>query len=236
MKSIVIGNGQIGKAVTEVINQMDEVVVFDSKHGNEPPIMQGIDIIHICFPYKEAEFLDEVQAYIVKYKPMHVIIWSTVPIGTTKHIRGAVHSPVEGRHPKLAQSIKSMVRWIGANDVGEGTFFVDYFKKMYLNVKLVSSSGYTEALKLLSTTEYGVNIEFARYKKVVADDIGMPFELTKEWNRDYNKLYHNLDMDWAHKYVLDAPHGHKGGHCVTPNARLLNSQYPDDLVKIVGEL
>lgn len=237
MKSLIIGYGQIGKAVAEVISEVDEVTAYDGKYSNEPLILSNINIIHICFPCKEEKtFRDSVTYFTTKYRPQHVVIWATVPIGTTKKMHKVVHSPVEGRHPHLFTSIKSMTRWIGANDISEGEFFDSYFKKLYLKTRVVTDSNFTEALKLLSTTEYGVNIEFARYKKRVADELHMDYKLTKEWNQDYNKLYHNLGMDWAQKFILDAPIGPKGGHCVTPNALLLQEQFPDDLVKIVGEL
>lgn len=234
MNSLIIGRGEIGKAVENVILRTDRVSTYD-KTDDDRAFELSPDILHICFPYSE-EFIEQVEAYIEAFKPWHVIIWSTVPIGTTKEIKGAVHSPVEGRHPLLTESIRNMCRWVGTNDEVEGEFYRSYFREIGLAVRLVSCSDFTEALKLLSTTEYGVNIEFARYKKQVADSIGMDFELTKDWNKDYNKLYHNLGMDWAQKYILDTPTGAKGGHCVTPNARLLYDQFPDELVKIVGEM
>lgn len=233
MNSLIVGFGEIGQAVYELINKSDSTLTYDIKDNDYPH--HTVDILHICFPYSE-DFVPEVMKYIKHFKPVHICIWSTVPIGTTKQVKGAIHSPVEGRHPKLYQSLKNMRRWVGFNDDSEATFFKQYFKDLYLAPRMVSSSDFTEALKLLSTTEYGINIEFARYKQKVAKGIGMDYRLTKKWNRDYNHLYHNLGMDWAQKYILDYPEGPKGGHCVTPNARLLHEQFPDELTKIVGEL
>ena len=236
MNSLIIGQGEIGKAVKEVLGGHDKVSTYDSAQDNSFTFDVDTDILHICFPYSN-EFIDQVKYYIKESKPWHVVIWSTVPIGTTGMIRGAVHSPVEGRHPNLARSIKDSTRWIGTENEDEGKFFEAYFKSLMLNPRLVPDSLFTEALKLLSTTEYGVNIEFARYKQRIADSIGMDYNLAKEWNRDYNKLYRNLGAsEKFQKYVLDAPLGPKGGHCVTPNARILFEQFPDELVKIVGEI
>jgi hypothetical protein len=233
--NLVIGEGEIGKAVFGILHyQHVDVKSYDITYS-EKPTDKYIDVLHICFPYSD-KFVEYVKEYINDFKPLHVIIWSTLPIGTTKQIKGAVHSPVTGKHPKLGRSIKDSVRWIGANDEVEGQFFDEFFKSLYMSTKVIDNSDYTEALKLLCTTEYGINIEFARYKKQVADGIGMDFKLTKEWNQDYNKLYHNLDMQWAQKYVLDAPEGPKGGHCVTPNARLLDKQFPSMFTKVVGEI
>lgn len=231
MTSIIIGHGEIGKAVHEIIG---EAFIVDKKlHPDTRGVK--IDIMHVCIPYS-SKFISDILAYEVKYKPKHIIIYSTVAIGTTRFIKRAVHSPIEGKHPELAQSIRDMKRWIGTNSKVQGDFFAAYFRKLNIVPRIVNNSDHTEALKLLSTTEYGINIEFARYKKKVADEIGMKFGLTKKWNKDYNKLYHNLGLDWAQKYILDAPAGPKGGHCVTPNARILYQHYPDELVKIVGEL
>lgn len=232
MSEVIVGFGEIGRAVAAVLREPAGVVDPGQKMDND---LRNVDVMHVCFPYSEG-FITYVKTYIKRFKPEHVIIWSTLPIGTTRRIPGAVHSPVEGVHPELALSIRSMVRWVGANDRSEGIFFAEYFLGLFMKPRVVNNSDFTEALKLLSTTEYGINIEFARYKKQVADDIGMNYEMTKEWNQDYNRLYHNLGMDWANKYVLDAPEGKKGGHCVTPNALLLYKQYPDELVKIVGEI
>ena len=230
-KNLIIGMGEIGKAVTEVVGSAQTLDI--EKKAIELPI----EVLHICFPYTE-HFKAEVRQYMSTYRPEHTIIWSTVPIGTCADIDSKiVHSPPEGVHPYLADSIYQMERWIGYNEKPECYYFVNYFQELGLRTKEVPSTYFTEALKLLSTTEYGINIEFARYKKTVADDLDMPYELMKEWNQSYNKLYKNLGMEKRfQKYVLDAPEGPKGGHCITPNARLLNEQYPSEFTKIVGEL
>lgn len=228
--NLIIGYGQIGKAIKEVIGEAD---IIDESY----PVPTGTyEVMHICFPFSHV-FVKEVKQYLADYHPDHVIIYSTLPIGTTKQIPGVVHSPVEGKHPDLADSIRIMERWLGTESKSEAQFFTEYFQKKGLRVKAVGSSDYTEALKLLSTTEYGINIEFARYKAMVGESIGMSYELTKEWNIEYNRLYDDLGLGKTiQKFVLDAPDGPKGGHCVTPNAILLNEQYPSKLTEIVGEI
>lgn len=237
MINLVLGNGQIGSSVTNVIAASGKVYVFD-KTGGEPPIIQGVDLMHICFPcWDVEEFVKIVETYERKYRPKFTVIWSTVPIGTTKRIENAIHSPIEGRHPKLEESIRLMPRWFGYNTPEAGDYFVDYFDSLDLEIKGIESSDWTEALKLLSTTEYGVNLLFADYKAKVAKAIGMDFARTKEWNTDYNELYENLNQDNRfQKFVLDAPDGKIGGHCVVPNAKLLNDQFPDTLVKLIEEM
>lgn len=233
MNQLIIGYGEIGQALQKVIRAN---YILDLTEAS-PILAAGCDVMHICFPYSDS-FVTDVKNYVERYSPAHVVIYSTVPIGTTYDISPlAVHSPIEGKHPELEMSIRFMERWIGYNDTDEKFFFVNLFSSFGLRTKPVENTNFTEALKLLSTTEYGLNIEFARYKKKVAKSLGMDYKLTKEWNEEYNKLYRNLGMDKRYqKYVLDAPKGKKGGHCIVPNAQLLQQQFPDKLVAIVGEI
>lgn len=228
---MIIGFGEIGNAVRAVTG---DTAILDLNFQEN--LVEDVDIMHICFPYSE-DFIAQVNHYIQEWMPKHIVIWSTLPIGITKQIPKAVHSPVEGKHPDLEMSIRMMERWIGANDHDEALFFHDYFVNLGLRTRTVSNSDYTEALKLLSTTEYGVNIVFAAYKARVAEAIGMDYELTKEWNRAYNRLYKDLGMEKRfQKFVLDAPKGKIGGHCVRQNTYLLENQFPDNILNMIQDL
>ncbi len=239
MNHLIIGYGEIGQAIDEVISAQPgaTVTVCDFEYDLSVDDFYDVDVMHICFPYDDG-FVIAVKQYIEIHSPSHVIIYSTLPIGTTEDIgHSMVHSPIEGKHPDLALSIQTMDRWIASKDFAELEFFTKMFLSLDIKTKIIGDPSYTEALKLLSTTEYGLNIEFARYKKHVADSIGMDYDLVKQWNQTYNKLYKDLGLgNKFHRYVLDPPEGPKGGHCVTPNALLLDKQYPNDMVKIVGEL
>lgn len=238
MIHLIVGLGEIGHAVMETLTHAGhEIYTYDNRDTESLGEIVQPDVLHICFPYSD-DFEQFVQGYINFYRPKHTIIYSTLPIGTTRRIgRKVIHSPIEGKHPELALSVHLMERWIGYNSRREANFFSSLFEDLGLRIKLVKNSDHTEALKLLSTTEYGINIEFARYKKQVADAIGMDYQLTKDWNEEYNRLYQSLGMGKQYqKFVLDAPEGPKGGHCVVPNARLLAQQCPNELVTIVGEL
>lgn len=234
MTQLILGFGEIGKAVYEVVSgrtQAGDIYISDPTFTKEKTPVERPEIMHVCFPYSN-EFSHELRNYIDRYNPKHIVVWSTVPIHTCEDISPrVVHSPVEGKHPELELSIRQMERWIGYNDAQEGQFFANFFSSCGLRTKLVPATSFTEALKLLSTTEYGLNIVFADYKAKVADSLGMDYELVKEWNVEYNKLYRNLGMDKRfQKYVLDPPSGRIGGHCVVPNAAILKSQFPDSLL------
>lgn len=235
MKNLVIGRGEIGKSIIEVLQESGQAVnSYDIVDGPEVLEQGELDILHIAIPYS-VNFDNIVQTYFDYFSPTHIIVYSTVPIGTCERL-GVVHSPVEGRHPDLALSIRSTPRWLGTSSQEERVFFNDFFRnQISLQTRLVASADYTEFLKLRSTSRYGINLVFADYEKRVADEIGMDWELLKEFDRNYNKLYRELGVDWAQRYVLDPPEGKIGGHCVTPNARLLDEQFPSELLKMIKE-
>lgn len=240
MNNVIIGYGQIGQAVDKVVSitpKRSYIIDPNYKDGN-PPEFAIVHVLHICIPYIDQQlFFETVKAYIEQFKPEHIIIWSTVAINTTEKIPNAVHSPVEGKHPFLMKSIQTMVRWVGANTVGDAEFFYEYFQDLGIETRIVSNSNYTEALKLLSTAEYGVNIAFADYKQHVAQELGMDYKYMKLWNEDYNYLYKELgDANRFQKFVLDPPHGKIGGHCVVPNAEILGQQYPNEHLEIIKRM
>ena len=235
MNSLIIGMGQIGQAVKELISPYNHVETYDIATQNHHAPAHT-DVMHICFPYSET-FVKDVQDYITRYEPLFVVVYSTVPIGTCRAIGpSVVHSPVEGRHPRLIEGILSMPRWLGYQEAATENFFTEYFESCELEVTAVDNPDYTEALKLLSTAEYGINIAFADYKQEVAKSIGMDYGLTKQWNEDYNRLYWRMVMPQFQKFRLDPPNGKIGGHCVVPNAELLDAQFPSDLLKLITRL
>ena len=60
---LIIGYGEIGHAVREVISP--EAHIYDPKvKSGKPPT--SINVMHICFPYSE-NFIQQVQDYILRY-------------------------------------------------------------------------------------------------------------------------------------------------------------------------
>ena len=229
----VIGMGEVGGAVYGALTKLYNVQTLDI---NKEKLREPIDVIHICIPYSD-KFVDIVKKYQRKFKPSLTIVYSTVPVGTCKKLgKTTVHSPIEGKHPKLVRSVEIFKRWIGYNDMEAGKQAEKIWSHI-VECHLVNSSDFTEFLKLASTTEYGVNLAFADYKRKVAESLGMAYELTMDWNKDYNALYRRLMPGYyIRKFVLQSPEGRIGGHCVVPNAKLLNEQFPDELLGKVIEM
>jgi hypothetical protein len=125
---------------------------------------------------------------------------------------------------------------VGCNDLYSALFFKSYFKDRGIKCRFVENSDYTEALKLMSTTEYGINLVYADYKARLAEMIGMDYALTKAWNKDYNQLYNKLELNQFQKFILDPPNGVIGGHCVTQNAHLLAEQFPNIMLDLIIDM
>ena len=224
---IIIGMGEIGQGIRTVIgpcltfDKQNELSGFQKQNPPRVPVM------HVAFPYSKT-FTKDVMGYVEKYKPELVIIYSTVPIGTTKKLgENFVHSPVEGKHPYLAKSIKKAPRWLGSTDEMALKRAANFWAQVVDKVHMVNDSDHTEFVKLRSTSRFGVNLAFARYEKEVADKIGMDWNELMEFDRDYNQLYQDLGLEDMQRYVLKPPGEKIGGHCVVPNAEMLNEQHPN---------
>lgn len=230
MTHTVIGMGQIGSAVYQVLSDADNKVETLDIHSE--PISQT-DILHICFGYSR-EFVKEVSRYQKLYEPRLTIIYSTVPVGITRGFEKTVHSPVEGRHPRLYYSVKTGNRFIGYNNKKDGQLAEEIWKPI-TRCELLENSDWTEFLKLASTSKFGINLVWEDYVNKVGQSLGMPHEIAKNWDKAYNQLYKKLHFPQFRKFVLDAPDGKIGGHCILPNAHLLNEQFPHDMLKMIKE-
>lgn len=221
MNGILVGYGEVGKGIRYVIPELD---VYDIKFDNKG-LKKTYDVLLVAIPYTES-FIDEVKKYQEFFKVKSTIIFSTVPIGTSAKLN-AVHSPVEGKHPNLGESIGIMRRFVGGTD----RLALEFLHQFFPNITIVDKPDFTEFLKLRSTSKYGINIEFARYENAVSKTIGMNFDLIKEFDEAYNELYRDMNMPQFQRYILDPPKGKIGGHCVVPNAKILDEQYPNTMLK-----
>ena len=227
-EQLVIGKGQIGTAIMQTLN----LPGYDITDEAMPE--QSFDVLHVAIPHTP-DFVHYVKGYEKIFEAKLVIVYSTVPIGTCES-EGWVHSPVEGKHPDLAESMGLFCRWVGSSDAAKRKAACLIWSPYARFAVPVPSADYTEYLKLRSTARYGINLVFADYEAQVADEIDMPRSLLKWYDQDYNELYEDLGVDWAKRYVLDSPDGVIGGHCVVPNAEILNEQYPNKMLEKIIEM
>ncbi|MCK9370403.1 hypothetical protein M0R04_10885 [Candidatus Dojkabacteria bacterium] len=217
MTHLVIGKGEVGKAIAKIF----KADTFDIKNGG---MEDGhYDVLHICFPYSETFILD-VKKYDRIYSPDIIIVHSTVPIGTTRKLGyKAVHSPVRGVHPNLEEGIRTFVKYIGATDTETGYEVTQLFEEYDLTPSSICDPEDTEAGKLLSTTYYGWNILFEKLVHKFCKDNSLDFDIVyTDFNNTYNDGYKELAMDYVVRPVLKHIEGEIGGHCVIPNCKILD--------------
>ena len=83
-KIMVVGLGEIGNPLLEVISRRHKTIGVDIAPPAEPP--GDIDVMHVCYPYKIKDFIGETARYIKRYNPSLTVIHSTVAVGTTRAV------------------------------------------------------------------------------------------------------------------------------------------------------
>jgi UDP-N-acetyl-D-mannosaminuronate dehydrogenase len=222
MKDLVIGRGEVGTALAEVLKCEAWDITDSTPLGT-------CDTLHIAFPYSKL-FVADVGQYVKYAKPAVTIIHSTVPVGTSRKC-GAVHSPIHGKHPNLAEGIRTFTKYVGAVDDLSYGLACKALMRHGITVQCVSSPEASELSKLLCTTQYGLNIIVAKEVRRLCEQYKVPFEEVYGWNRHYNAGYMALGMPQVCRPVLKATDGPIGGHCVVNNAKLLDSWLTETLLE-----
>lgn len=214
MTQLIIGAGQVGTAIAEVLDRAHEVSLRDI---HEPDDLKP-SVIHICFPWSD-RFSHDVRAYQAAYQPLLTIIHSTVPVGTSRKL-DAVHSPVTGRHPHLAESVLTFVKFFGGERADEAAII---FRRCGVKTRSVADQESTEAGKLWQTFQYGWLIALQKEGYRWFDDVGAnPAIAYRAFNEAYNAGYAALGERFSLPVLENMP-GPIGGHCIIPNARLTDS-------------
>lgn len=225
----IIGYGQIGRAIAKFY---DNPRIKDLQRNDG---LWGVDVLHICFPYSK-HFVKIVKREIKELKPKLTIIHSTVAPGTTKKIGGMiVHSPVRGTHPDLYKSIKTFLKYIGADSKTAARHARRHFKQIGIPSKTLMPSETTEIGKLLSTSYYGLCIAFHGEAKKLCDKYGIDFSKTMtDFNKTYNRDYPKLNKPEVIRPVLYPPENNQiGGHCIIPNAKLLKKHFKSKALDLI---
>lgn len=218
MNTLIIGGGEIGSALFNILSKQYQVEILDLDPTKNFLFSNSFEILHICLPYSD-NFIQNVQEYQKKYQAKYTVIHSTVPRGTSKAL-GAIHSPIRGKHPQLEEGIMVFRKFLGGERASE---VADYFRRAGLTVTIFDDSDTTEALKLFDTQYYLENIRFAQRVKRYCDKHGLNFsEVYTIPNQTYNEGYLKLGMSEVMRPVLQPIMTEVGGHCLIPNERLLD--------------
>jgi hypothetical protein len=220
MKHIVIGMGEVGKALYEVLSSYEYYLVgWQEKDSRSVPFFGRAKAMHVTIPYSD-NFEEVVKHYIGLYEPSLVIIHSSVPLGTCDS-NYWIHSPIRGVHPNIASGIRTFVKYFGGIRSEEAA---DIFSAIGIKTVAIPHARDCEAAKLWDTTQYGFMIVLNKIIRDWCEQNGVDFELAyKEFNRSYNSGYAELGRREVARPFLKYMPGPIGGHCVIPNLPLLGS-------------
>lgn len=228
MNQLIIGMGEVGRGLYAVLQEAHTLDL------NAAPPLEQYDVLHICFPYSKT-FVRTVKAYAKRFKPDLIVIHSTVALGTTAKILKAVHSPVRGKHPHLAEGIRTFVKYFGGPKAKEAAaLFPDVWGHCFLDSRI------TEAIKLWDTTQYGWMIALEKEMhewcaQHFLDATGAMDAIYGHANATYNAGYARLWMDHVRRPILEHAPGTIGGHCVMPNLDLLGGNVARTIKRLSKE-
>ncbi|HBH79648.1 MAG TPA: hypothetical protein DDY39_07470 [Nitrospira sp.] len=224
-KVMVVGLGEVGKPLLEVLSKHYETIGVDIT----PPLdsLEPIDVMHICYPFRIPDFAGETIRYIQRFKPKVTVLNSTVAVGTTRSIAeraGAkvVNSPVRGKHIRMAADLLHYDKFVGALDAESAGIIAGHFHRAGMKTRVLSSPEATELAKLTETTYFGLMIAWAQEVERYCDQLGLNYD-------EIVSIYEEVPFFPRVKYFP----GIIGGHCVMSNIEILSQLYRSDLLKAI---
>lgn len=213
----VVGLGEVGRPLLEVIQRAGQPVVGIDVEPEALPKRGSVEVMHVCFPFEIPDFVREVVRYIDLLEPRLTVINSTVAVGTTRQVheqtgRPLAHSPVRGKHVRMAQELLSYDKYVGATDPRTAQGVAAHFESIGMRTATVSSPEASELAKLTETTYFGLLIAWAQSLERYCDQLGV----------DYDEVVSFYDEIRFLPPVRYYP-GVIGGHCVMPNIEILSA-------------
>jgi hypothetical protein len=217
---LVVGAGEVGRAIAEVLDCEARDV---DGHRDEK-----VGTLHIAFGWSDS-FVAAVIGYRDRYRPDLVVIHSTVPVGTSRRL-DAVHSPVRGRHPHLADSLRTFVKFVagpGADNAAE------QMNDHGVDTVVVPDQETTEAGKLWELLMFGLAVAQQKEMYRWCEERGAdPAIAYAQFAETYNDGYERLGLPQLRRRIITPTAGQIGGHCVIPMSELVDHELAELLLKL----
>lgn len=239
-KVLIVGFGQIGKALYRILRAKYEVDWVDKE---KKEIDFKPDVMHICYPMVNAEdFIAITLGYIVKYQPRYTIIEGTVlPLTTWKVydlLKGkagygfrVAYSPCRGQHDNLYFDLMRYDKYIACLPPEYSEEIYNYYTKCGLKVRIAPRPEILELAKLLDVVSLGVYSAWALHEKQICDNYGVDFNWVQEFGRQTEEFYKK-------RPDIYPPEGGIGGSCVVEDTLLLKKISDSgflDLIEKIGK-
>lgn len=222
---VVVGLGEVGKPLLELISRHHEVVGVDVS----PPTkrVKVVDVMHVCYPFEIEDFVGETARYIKLFEPRLTVINTTVAVGTTRAIAertgaAVVHSPVRGKHARMLEELPSYTKFVGAIDPVSAKRAAKHFESLGMKTRILSSPEATELAKLTETTYFGLLIAWAQEVERYCDQLDLNCD-------EIIFFYEEIGFFPPVKYFP----GIIGGHCVMPNIKILSRVDHSEILRAI---
>lgn len=218
---IVAGLGEVGRPLLDVLSSTYRCVGKDL----EPlAVREPVGVLHVCYPYRGEEFVRTTADYVHELRPALTIIHSTVVPGTTRAVEAAakqpvVYSPVRGKHVKMRAELRSYTKFVAGADAAAARSAAKHLAAAGMSTELFGTPEALELAKLLETTYFGLLIAWAQEMERYCAGSGATYDEVMQFTREIDYL----------PPVVFRP-GFIGGHCVMPNANLLEQVRPSAFV------
>jgi hypothetical protein len=221
-----IGHGQVGSSIARNYKHKEVPLRINDTPQGLTDNLEGCTLIHIAAPI---EVIAEVMPSL---EPLY-LVHSTVPIGFCRKLyQGGykvLHCPVEGRHPDISTALTYWQMPLGGPR--------EYKERALLHLCTVDMMPdpewgdweETELAKLFSTTWMGIEVAIMREAYRLAAKFGVSGDqIYKAYTAKYNELYQHGGVGASDfqpcRPMLKPMEGPIGGHCVGPNAKILQNQ------------
>ncbi len=221
---VVVGLGEVGRPLLELASQYHDTTGIDIAPVGA---IEGVDVLHICYPFQVKDFVGETVRYIERYRPSVAIINSTVAVGTTRAVADrtktpVVYSPIRGKHARMLTDLCKYTKFVGGSDENATKAAVVHFESLGLKTKALASAEAAELAKLTETTYFGVMIAWAQEVERYCDRFGVDYD-------DVASFYEEISFFPPVKYFP----GVIGGHCVMQNIEILSRQLSSDILSAI---
>jgi UDP-N-acetyl-D-mannosaminuronate dehydrogenase len=221
---LVVGLGEIGKPLKEVLEQAYPVIGRDI----DPVEIPGkIRVLHVCYPYQVGDFVETTVNYIKEYQPELTIVHSTLVPGTMLKIFDRVgglvaYSPIRGKHTRMRQELMHYTKFIAGATPEAGERGMEYLVGAGFKIRQVSGCESLELAKIIETTYFGLLIAWAQEVERYCAALGANYDEAMMLTEEVNYL----------PPVIFQP-GYIGGHCVISNIHLLEKVCPSPFLDLI---
>jgi len=183
-KNVVVGLGEIGKPILELVSKAEPAVGYDidpkfmDKKKFEKYSEMKTSFLHICIPFTK-NFSSKVIPLFKKFKPVSIVIHSTVSPYTTKQLQKllpipVIYSATRGVHKRMLNDLKRYTKFYAIEPKAPkakwaSSEYSKLMKKCGVKTKRVSNTLTLELAKIVvDTSYYGWLINYAQLSNMIA--------------------------------------------------------------------